>query len=160
MNLHAAEAEALAGSLARKFDSSDRVDVAVFPAFPYLSGVGEALRGAGGAIRLGAQDFYPQPNGAFTGEVSLSMLKDAGVSVVLVGHSERRHVMGESDVLLNEKVLAALEAGLHVVLCIGETFEQRQAKQTDAINRAQLAYGLAGVSSERMANVTLAYEPV
>ncbi|MEE9211423.1 MAG: triose-phosphate isomerase, partial [Phycisphaeraceae bacterium] len=93
-------------------------------------------------------------------EVSLSMLRDVGVSVVLVGHSERRHVIGETDVLINRKVLAALDGGFEVILCVGEKIEQRQAGQTDAVNTAQLSYGLAGVTAEQMAKVTIAYEPV
>ena len=135
-------------------------EVTVFPAFPYLSLVGKTLKDAGSPIRLGAQDAYPQANGAYTGEVSMSMLKDVGVDVLLVGHSERRHVIGEPDPLVNEKLRAALDAGLDVVLAIGEKLEQREAGQTDAINAAQLAYGLAGVTAEQMPRVTLAYEPV
>ncbi|MEQ9459898.1 MAG: triose-phosphate isomerase [Phycisphaeraceae bacterium] len=158
MNLHHDEAIALAKGLAAQADTFTGVEVTVFPAFPYLLPVAEAL--APSKIRLGAQDAYTQPNGAFTGEVSLSMLKDAGVSTLLVGHSERRHVIGETDTLVNEKVLAALEAGLDVDLCIGEKLEQREAGQTDAINAGQLSLGLAGVTASQMASITLAYEPV
>ncbi len=160
MNLDAAKAQALASDLAGRFQDAQRVDVAVFPPFPYLALVGKVLRDAGSRIQLGAQDFHPQPDGAFTGEVSLAMLRDVGVTTVLVGHSERRHVIGEQDVLLNQKVLAGLEAGMEVVLCIGEKLEQREAGQTDAINRGQLAYGLAGVSAAQLARITIAYEPV
>ena len=157
MNLHAAEAAALAKALAgAALDGA--ADVCVCPAFPYLAQVGQIIRDT--PIKLGAQDCYVQPNGAFTGEVSLSMLKDCGVEVVLVGHSERRHVIGECDTLINEKVHAVLEAGLEVILCVGETLEQRQRGQTNAINWGQLGYGLAGVTSERMPQVTIAYEPV
>lgn len=158
MNLHAAEAEALAGDLAERFTAGDLVDVAVFPAFPYLDRVARKLQNS--AIMVGAQDFYIEPNGAFTGEVSLSMLKDVGCEVVLVGHSERRHVIGESDVLCNEKVLAALEAGFQVILCVGEKIEQREAGKTDFINYAQTCYGLAGVSADHLSQITIAYEPV
>ncbi len=160
MNLHKAEAVALAEALADKV-VGDAVEVAVFPALPYLATVSEALcRKGNTTIKVGAQDFYHEANGAFTGEVSLSMVKDTGCKVVLVGHSERRHVIGESDVLINEKVLAALEAGLDVILAIGEKIEQREAGKTDFINYGQMCYGLAGVSAERMSRVTLAYEPV
>ncbi len=158
MNLNGAEAVALASALAGGFKAADQVDVAVCPAFLYLAQVGAALQGGG--IKLGAQDFYFAPNGAYTGEVSLAMLKDVGVSVVLTGHSERRHVIGESDVLINAKTRAALDAGFEVILCIGEKLEQREAGQTDAINAAQTAYGLAGVKPEQMKNITIAYEPV
>jgi triosephosphate isomerase len=157
MNLHKGEARALAEALKQKV-TSDAVEVTVFPAFPYLLTVSEAL--AGGKIKVGAQDCYTQPNGAFTGEVSLSMLKDVGVTNILIGHSERRHVIGESDALINEKVLAALEARMDVTFAIGEKIEQREKGQTDAINAAQLSYGLAGVKPELMKKITVAYEPV
>jgi triosephosphate isomerase len=88
------------------------------------------------------------------------MLMDVGVEVVLVGHSERRHVLGESNALCNAKTLAALNAGLEVILCIGEKLEQREAGQTDAVNWGQMALGLAGVTAAQMSKVTIAYEPV
>ncbi|MBI1368455.1 MAG: triose-phosphate isomerase [Planctomycetes bacterium] len=157
MNLHTAEADALAAALVAA-GSSKTAEVFVCPAFPYLAQVGKKLAGSG--ILLGAQDFYMKPNGAYTGEVSLSMLKDMGVSVVLVGHSERRHVIGECDGLINDKVLAGLEAGMTVVLCVGEKLEQREKGQTDAINMGQTLLGLAGVKPEQMKNVVIAYEPV
>jgi triosephosphate isomerase len=159
MNLHTAEAKALAEALAEKV-KTDAVEVTVFPAFPYLQLVAATLRDAGSSIHVGAQDCYFEANGAYTGEVSLSMLQDVGVDTVLVGHSERRHVIGESDVLVNEKVRAALDAGMNVVLAIGEKLEQREAGQTDAVNAGQLGYGLAGVSAEQMSKVVIAYEPV
>ncbi len=132
------------------------VRVAVFPPFPYLIGVGAEL----GEVLLGAQDVYHQSNGAYTGEVSIEMLKDCGVSVVLAGHSERRHVIGESDELINKKVAVVLNADLMCVLCIGETLEQRHAGMTNLINEQQLRAGLAGVTDEQMARVVIAYEPV
>lgn len=159
MNLHAAEAQALAQALAQRV-TGDAVEVTVFPAFPYLAQVAATLAKAGSPVKVGAQDAYVAANGAYTGEVSLSMLQDVGVKVLLVGHSERRHVLGENDVLINAKLRAGLDAGLDVVLAIGEKLEQREAGQTDAINVAQLAYGLAGVSAEQMARITIAYEPV
>lgn len=158
MNLHAAEAETLARALVEKFEHGDKVDAVICPAFPYLAQVGAIVKGS--PIKLGAQDCYFEGDGAFTGEVSLAMLKDVGVEVVLTGHSERRHVIGENDVLINRKTRAALDAGLEVILCVGETLEQREAGQTDAINSAQISYGLAGVSAEQMKQVTIAYEPV
>ena len=159
MNLHQAEALALAEELAKRLPAS-AADITVFPALPYLLPVAQVLASRSSAIRVGAQDFYFEKNGAFTGEISLSMLQDVGASVALVGHSERRHVIGESDLLINQKVLAALEAGLDVVLCIGETLDQREKGMTDSINAAQLNYGLAGVSAQQMSRVTIAYEPV
>ena len=161
MNLHGDEADALASALIDGLKGLGSVDVVICPAWPYLAQVGRLLALADGTpIRLGAQDCYPQPNGAFTGEVSVSMLQDVGVSVVLAGHSERRHVIGETDVLINAKVRAALDGGLEVILCVGEKIEQREGKQTNNINAAQTCYGLAGVRREQMAKVTIAYEPV
>ena len=158
MNLHADDCASLAKQLVDSLPSNEKVDIAVFPAFPYLAAVGAIIKDS--AVKLGAQDFYITENGAYTGEVSLSMLKDVGVEVVLVGHSERRHVLGESNALCNEKTLAALNAGMEVILCIGEKLEQREAGQTDAVNWGQMALGLAGVTAEQMSKVTIAYEPV
>jgi triosephosphate isomerase len=161
MNLTRGEAHALARSLGGALAGKNAVEVVVFPALLHMAEVNTVLRSVpNNHIKLGAQDFYHQPNGAFTGEVSLAQLVDIGVKVALVGHSERRHVIGESDVLINKKVRAALAAGLEVILCVGETLEQREAGQTDAINMAQTMYGLAGVTAEQMARVTIAYEPV
>ncbi|MFA9478291.1 triose-phosphate isomerase [Phycisphaerales bacterium AB-hyl4] len=161
MNTNRAEASDLAGAVSEGFTNGDQADVFVCPPFPYLIPVAERLSANNGnLVQLGAQNFYHEPNGAFTGEVSLAMLQDLGVSTVLTGHSERRHVIGETDVLINEKTLAALEAGLQVVLCIGETLEQREAGKTNFVNAAQLSYGLAGVTAEQMADVVIAYEPV
>jgi triosephosphate isomerase len=158
MNLNGAEAAALAAAVVAGFKVADKCDVVLCPAFPYLSQVGAFLKGT--AVKLGAQDVYHKPNGAFTGEVSVAMLKDLGVQVVLTGHSERRHEIGESDVLVNAKTRAALDAGLEVILCVGEKLEQRDAGQTDAINAGQTYYGLAGVKADQMSRVTIAYEPV
>jgi len=156
MNLNRTEAVNLAGAVADGVD--DQVDVAVFPPMPYVEAVGNAMRDS--LVKLGAQDFYFERGGAFTGEVSLTMLEDLNVGVVLVGHSERRHVIGESDAIINRKVLAALDSSFELVLCVGETEAQRQADQTDAINTAQLCFALAGVRPQQMAQVTIAYEPV
>jgi triosephosphate isomerase len=136
------------------------VEVAIFPAFPYLLAVGAILRERGSVVRLGAQDVYPRPDGAFTGEVSIAMLKDCGASVVLAGHSERRHVLGESDALIDEKTRAALGGGLACILCVGETLEQREHGQTDEVNERQVRAGLAGIERQHLERLTIAYEPV
>ncbi len=165
MNTDRASAEALARDVAPGVVPG--VEVVVFPPFPYLLSVADALQIAANQrqrgrppVKLGAQDCYFEKNGAFTGEVSLEMLRDCAVSVVLTGHSERRHVIGETDEIVSRKTLAALEAGLECVLCIGETLDQREAGQTDAVNERQLRAGLSGVSPEQMARVVVAYEPV
>jgi len=133
-------------------------DVAVFPPFPYLQAVGRTLGHHG--VLLGAQDVYHESNGAFTGEVSAEMLIDLGVSAVIVGHSERRHVLGEDDGLVNRKVTAALDAGLWVILCVGETLAQREGGDAEGVSLSQLSLGLEGVPVEQMRQVTIAYEPV
>ena len=123
----------------------DRVSVAVCPPFPYLALVGEILKGS--RVALGAQNLYPEKEGAFTGEVSPTMLLDLGCKYVILGHSERRHKLGESDAFINQKVRVALAAGLDVILCVGETLEQRKANQTEALLDRQLTQGLADVSA-------------
>ena len=156
MNLDRAGAVALGAAVAKA--GTKGVQVAVFPPFPYLAAVGEAVKGSG--VMLGAQDVYHAEKGAFTGEVSVGMLKDCGVSVVLAGHSERRHVIGEGDDLVNLKVRAALHGGLSVALCVGETLHQRQVEETNHVNEKQVRLGLRAVTQEELSRVVIAYEPV
>ncbi len=136
----------------------NRVSVAVCPPFPYLALVGEILRGS--RIALGAQNLYPEKEGAFTGEVSPTMLLDLGCKYVILGHSERRHKLGESNEFINKKVRIALAAGLSVILCVGETLDQRKADQTESVLDRQLIEGLADVSPGMVPRITIAYEPV
>src|SRR5271157_3378408 len=124
MNTTAASAKQLAKAVVAGLGYEDYVRVAVCPPFPYLALVGEILKGSG--IALGAQNLYPEKEGAFTGEVSPTMLLDVGCKCVILGHSERRHKLGESDAFINQKVKVALAAGLDVILCVGETLEQRK----------------------------------
>ncbi|MBW3541356.1 MAG: triose-phosphate isomerase [Planctomycetes bacterium] len=137
---------------------STAVDVMVAPPFPYLLPVGEALGGS--RVLLAAQDVWHEPPGAFTGEVAVEMLRDVGCREVIIGHSERRHVVGETDSRINRKVVASLHGGLDVVLCVGELLEEREAGRTEAVLDQQLSAGLDGVSADQMARVILAYEPV
>lgn len=148
----------LAGAVARGLGNEQRIRVAVCPPFPYLAQVGDALRGS--PVALGAQNCYTEKEGAFTGEVSPAMLLDVGCRYVILGHSERRHKLGESDEFINQKVRIALATGLHVILCIGETLEQRQANQTEGVLDLQVTKGLAGIAEGDIARLTLAYEPV
>ena len=134
------------------------VTVAVCPPFVYLQSVTKALRSS--SIAVGAQDIYFESEGAFTGEINPSMLKDVGCSYCLCGHSERRHVIGESDELINKKVTAAIAGGLLPILCVGELLEEREASQTNDVVTRQVKEGLAGLSAEKLEAVTLAYEPV
>lgn len=158
MNLDRAGAVALARGLRERIGDRDDVDVAVAPPFVYIEAVVAALEGS--PIKVGGQNACDQTSGAFTGEVSAAMLRDVGCSFVVLGHSERRHVYGETDELVNAKVERALAEGLEVVLCVGETLEERQAGQTEAVVRRHLGQGLAGVAAADMARVTIAYEPV
>jgi triosephosphate isomerase len=134
------------------------VRVAVFPPFPYLNVVGEVVRDT--AVGLGAQNVYPAEGGAFTGEVSPVMLKDVGCRYVILGHSERRHVLGETDPFISSKVQVALKNGLDVILCVGETINQRKSGQTEAVLDGQLTGGLRGVGGSETERLTIAYEPV
>ena len=158
MNLDRRSAVDLASAIREHVARSDEVDVAVLPPFVYLDEVARAC--AGSRVACGAQNVCDQEVGAFTGEVSAAMLRDLGIGVTLVGHSERRHVYGETDELVNAKVRVALAHGLDVILCIGETLEQREAGETEALCARQLTAGLAGVAVGDAARVTLAYEPV
>lgn len=158
MHTTAAAARQLAKAIVDGLDTEARVSVAVCPPFPYLGLVGEILKGS--RIALGAQNLFPEKAGAFTGEVSPTMLLDLGCQYVILGHSERRHTLGESDAFINHKVRVALGAGLDVILCLGETLDQREADQTDAVLERQLLQGLANVSAETLTHLSLAYEPV
>jgi triosephosphate isomerase len=133
-------------------------DIAVCPPFPYLQAVGRTLGHHG--ILLGAQDVWPGPDGAYTGEVSTAMLADLNVAAVIVGHSERRHVIGEDDELINRKALAVREAGLTLILCVGETEIQRVDGVTDEVIVDQLRAGLDELDIEPKSSVVIAYEPV
>ncbi|HEV3116110.1 MAG TPA: triose-phosphate isomerase [Gemmataceae bacterium] len=154
----ASSATALARAVAQGVGSEDRVSVAVCPPFPYLERVRDALRGSN--VALGAQNLYPEREGAFTGEVSPGMLADVGCKYVILGHSERRHKLGETDEFINRKVLAALQAGLQVILCVGETLAEREAGKMEEVVTTQLAGGLTQIGREMMSRLSIAYEPV
>jgi len=138
--------------------AGDHVDVAVMPPFVYLQAVAQAVSSS--AVAVGAQDVYFEQKGAFTGEISPAMLKDVGCTYVLCGHSERRHVIGESDELVGRKVTAAINGGLLPILCVGELLDERDGSKTENVVERHLRTGLAGLDAERMSAVTIAYEPV
>ena len=133
-------------------------EVAVCPPFPYLPAVAGEL--AGGGLMLGAQDVSSEPDGAFTGQVSASMLTDVGANVSIIGHSERRRYNAETDDGINNKVRMALDSALWVVLCIGETLEQRKAGNAIEVILQQLRHGLMDVPADQMRQLVVAYEPV
>ncbi|HEY8503637.1 MAG TPA: triose-phosphate isomerase, partial [Gemmataceae bacterium] len=153
-----APAQELAKAVADGLGPAPPVEVAVCPPFPWLLSVAEVLKGT--PVALGAQNVHPQPEGAYTGEVSAPMLVDAGCRYVIVGHSERRHGLGEGDGFLNEKAKAALRAGLSVIFCVGETLEERQRNDTEAVLERQLRQGLYGLPEEHLDRLVIAYEPV
>ena len=158
MNLERRSALELCHAVREHVGHRSDVDVAVAPAFVYLPDVLKALEGS--PVRVGAQNVCDQDEGAFTGEVSAAMLADIGCSFTIVGHSERRHVYGESDQLCNTKLHRALDAGLDVILCVGETIEEREAGDTETVVRRQLSEGAAGLSRDDLERITIAYEPV
>lgn len=158
MYTNAIAGELLASAVVKGLAGAAGVRVAVCPPFPYLLRVGEALKGS--PIGLGAQNLYPEKEGAFTGEVSPAMLVDVGCKYAIVGHSERRQKFGETDAFINKKVHSGLAHGLGVILCIGETLQEREGNQTEKVLDAQTTAGLAGISAAQLENVVIAYEPV
>ncbi len=157
MNTSLAEARELAAQIARGASGLNGVELAVFPPFPWIVPVSDAF--ADTRVQTGAQDCYIAISGAFTGEVSPWSL--AGVcQLILAGHSERRHVIGESDELVGQKVDATLAAGLTSVLCVGELLDERQAGNAGAVVTRQLEAGLANVDTALLGRLVIAYEPV
>ncbi len=134
------------------------VEIVVAPPFPAVHAVAEALRNTN--VFVAAQDLYWEKEGAFTGEVSAPMIKDAGAEYVIIGHSERRRLFGETDVAVNRKANAAIAAGLTPIVCIGETLEEREAGQMLAVLDRQIKDGLDRLSAEQVGDLVVAYEPV
>ncbi|MBM9536588.1 triose-phosphate isomerase [Desulfobulbus alkaliphilus] len=158
MYLTSGEAVRLAQAIAAiSREHTDR-DVMVAPSFTSLAAVAAELRNS--AVLLGAQNVAWEQEGAYTGEISPRMLTDLGVRMAIIGHSERRHIFGEDNVMVNQRLLAALDAGLVPVLCIGETLDERQAEATFKVLETQLCEGLENVPPARAEQVVLAYEPV
>jgi triosephosphate isomerase len=152
------EAVALAGEVKKGLGPATDVHVALCPPFVFLSRIDPVLEGS--PIGLGAQDMFWETAGAFTGEVSGPMLVDIGCTHVILGHSERRHGMGETSADVNKKLKAALDSKLIPIVCIGETKEERLAERTEAVLLEQLTGSLAGLEPAQMAGTVLAYEPV
>jgi triosephosphate isomerase (TIM) len=135
-----------------------RVQVVICPPFTALQNTGKALDGS--AIALGAQNMNPARSGAFTGEISGEMLRDLFVTFVILGHSERRRLFGETDAFIREKLIAANEQRLKAILCIGETLEERESGQTKAVIESQIKNALLEIPAEQCSTLTIAYEPV
>lgn len=148
----------LAGKIADSIVDCGSSDVVIYPPFPYLKAIDSILDQS--QLNLGAQNVWHKENGAFTGETSCAMLSELRVSSVLVGHSERRHMLGETDELISMKVDALINQGFQAVLCVGETIQEREAEQTLDVVLHQLRAGLEKVGSSCMKDVVIAYEPV
>ncbi len=144
--------------LKRENFGSDAPEIVLCPSFTCLSAVYDAIGDTD--IKLGGQDLYWEDKGAFTGEVSGVMLKDAGCEFVIIGHSERRQFFGETDATVNKKVQSALSLGLTPIICVGELLKEREADKTNAVLEKQIKGALAGVSPEDAAGCYIAYEPV
>ena len=157
MNMTPTEGAAFAKELEAALKGSDR-KVLVAPPFVTIPAVMDVLKGSN--VLVGAQNMSNHKSGAHTGEVSVLMLKDLGVKHVILGHSERRAIYGESDEFINEKVLLAIEEGMEVILCIGETLEEREEGRLQEVLTTQVTKGLQGVSAEQMQQIVIAYEPV
>lgn len=158
MNMGLPEAANLAKDLVAALGSETKVDVVVCPPYIALSKVGEIIKGT--SVKLGAQDAHWEENGAYTGKVSVSMLKAVGVDYVILGHSEQRQFFHETDATVNKKVKKVLEHGLTPIVCVGELLEERKAEKTLAVIKTQVEGAYAGLTAEQAAKTVIAYEPV
>ncbi|MDD3147389.1 MAG: triose-phosphate isomerase [Candidatus Riflebacteria bacterium] len=152
------EAKSFMAELLPKIADLKDVDVLVCPPFTLINAVDEGREGS--QVLLGAQNMYFEEKGAFTGEISPAMLKDLHCEFVILGHSERRGIFGETDELINKKVLIAFANGLIPVLCVGEKLEEREKNLTDQVILNQLEKNLKGVSEQHMRGIVIAYEPI
>lgn len=152
------EAVALVSELKPLVASNSGVEIVVAPVFTALSSVKSVIDGSN--IKLAAQDCYWEEEGAFTGEVAPKLLKDAGCSHVIIGHSERRQYFGETDLTVNKKAKSAVAAGLTAIVCVGETLAERESEQTFSVIEQQIQAGLEGLAEAAFATVIIAYEPV
>ena len=157
MNLVPSQAAKYASELAAAAKDA-KVKVMIAPTYVCLPAVVEAVKGSN--IIVAAQNVNDHEKGAYTGEISCDMLKDIGVKTVILGHSERRQYYGETNEFINKKVLFALQNGMDIDLCVGETLEERESGRLEQVLADQINIGLDGVTEEQMAHVTIAYEPV
>ncbi len=159
MNMTVAETESFLTSFRLEIEEVTGVEIVIAPPFTALSKMSELLGGSQ-RIRLGAQNFYHEKPGAYTGEISAGMLRELFVRYVIIGHSERRQIFGETDELINRKVLAAVACELKPILCIGETLQEREAGKEKEILEGQLKADLQGVTAEDLLEGIIAYEPI
>lgn len=158
MNKTPSEAQLFANTLVNALAGFNSFDIYIAPVFVALDRVREVVSSSN--IKLAAQNMYYEDSGAFTGEVSPKMLKELGVQAVIIGHSERRRIFGETDELINKKIKKALAEGLTPIFCIGETLEERQKGLTFCVLEKQVREGLYGIDAEEVKRVVIAYEPV
>ena len=158
MHKTASEAKAFMHDFLQIFQPTPGIEVLVAPPFTALAAVQQALQST--SVHLAAQNLFGMDEGAFTGEISPSMLKDLGCTYVIIGHSERRHHFKETSELINQKVHSALRHGLQPILCVGELFEERESGRTESVITAQLVEDLKDLTPEHMRLITFAYEPV
>ena len=158
MNLTLASSLDLAENLKKAAAGISNVDIAVCPPSVYIQPVAAVLKGSN--IGVGAQNVYFEEKGAFTGEISVGMLKDIGCQYVILGHSERRSILGESSELVNLKTRAVLAAGLIPIVCVGELLKERESGETEWVVRRQFDGSFSGISAEDMKKCVIAYEPV
>ena len=152
------EAVELTNDIKRGAFDVDNVEIVICPPFSDLSDVGEMI--TSGNIALGGQNCYWETEGAFTGEISVPMLKSVGCTYVIIGHSERRKYFGETDETVNLKVKAAIDGGLKPIMCVGETLEEREADKTLEVVKTQVTGGLKGFEEGYLDSLVIAYEPV
>lgn len=158
MNKTNSEAAAFASDLKKKVASIQKTEMVVCPPFTALAIVAQTLQGS--RVKVGAQNLYWEPAGAFTGEISTGMLESAGCEYVIIGHSERRQYFGETNQSVNKKIKQTLTSRLTPIFCIGETLQQRQNNQTEQVVRTQIVEGLDGLTAEQVLRLVIAYEPV
>jgi triosephosphate isomerase len=158
MNKAIAEAVAFVSPLRQSLPRLESVDLAIFPSFLSIRPLVEALHGT--PVAVGGQNLYWEASGAFTGEVSGAMLRDAGATMVIVGHSERRHLFGESDEMVAKKLAASLRDGLAPILCVGETLEEREAGRAHAVVERQMGAAFGAIAPSLASRIVVAYEPV
>ncbi len=158
MNNDLNESQSLVSGIIGGLGNDDKCEVIVCPPFTSLSEVHSLVKDS--PVKLGAQNMFFEGSGAYTGEISASMLKSVGCEYVILGHSERRTIFGESDEWINNKIKKAIESGLKVIFCIGETLSQREEGETDAVVKNQIINGLQNITSENLKTITIAYEPI
>jgi triosephosphate isomerase len=159
MNMTVGETAGFLDDFRREVEDVNGVEIVIAPPFTAIAKLSELLGGSQ-RIRLGAQNFYFEKSGAYTGEISATMLRELFVKYVIIGHSERRALFGETDAFINKKVLAAHASELKPILCVGETLAEREAGKEKDVLETQLRGGLAGVTAEQLLDTVIAYEPV